>query len=329
MKSLFEFKREIFEIKNYRHFTDLAVYAFNYQYNQNEVYREFCDLLRINPQAINQLTNIPFLPVNIFKNRKVVSGRGNIKRIFSSSTTTGQHPSYHFVKDIELYEKSLMFNFEYFYGNPSEYIILALLPSYLERQGSSLVYMVEKLMKKSAYIHNGFYLFNFEELFKKIEVLEQEKKKYILLGVSFALLDFAAQYKIPLSSGIVMETGGMKGRRKEITREQLHNIICEAFGLKSVHSEYGMTELLSQAYSLENGIYLCPPQMKVLVRDTSDPFHTMTFGKGALNIIDLANIDSCCFISTSDLGEVYRDGSFKVLGRFDEAEVRGCNLMVS
>ncbi len=329
MESLVKFKREIFEIKNYRHFTDLAIYAFNYQYKQNEVYREFCDLLKINPKAINQLTDIPFLPVNIFKNRKVVSGSKNVERIFTSSSTTGQHPSHHFVKDIELYERSLIFNFEYFYGNPSEYTILALLPSYLERQGSSLVYMVEKLMDNSPSNHNGFYLYDFEGLFKKIEFLEQEKKKYILLGVSFALLDFAARYKIPIKNGIVMETGGMKGRRKEITREQLHNIICEAFSLKSVHSEYGMTELLSQAYSFENGIYRCSPQMKVLVRDTRDPLHTRIFGKGAFNIIDLANIDSCCFISTSDLGEVYPDGSFKVLGRFDEAEVRGCNLMVS
>ncbi|MEJ5266245.1 MAG: acyltransferase [Bacteroidales bacterium] len=329
MKSIVEFKKEIFEIKNYRQFADLALYAFNYQYHKNKVYKEFCDLLKINPQSISQLTDIPFLPVTIFKNRKVVSGIGNVERTFSSSSTTGQHPSYHFVKDISLYEKSLMFNFEYFYGNPSEYTILALLPSYLERQGSSLVYMVEKLMEKSASEHNGFYLYDFEGLLKKIEVLEHENKKFILLGVSFALLDFAVRYKFPLKNGIVIETGGMKGRKREITREQLHNIICEGFSIKSVHSEYGMTELLSQAYSFENGIYRCPPQMKVLVRETGDPLKTMIFGKGALNIIDLANIDSCCFISTSDLGEVDQNAGFKVLGRFDEAEVRGCNLMVS
>jgi phenylacetate-coenzyme A ligase PaaK-like adenylate-forming protein len=320
--------KEIFKKLHHRTFEELAISAFFFQYTNNYVYRQFCDLLKINPSDISKLSEIPFLPTSFFKTHKVLSDSTDNLTVFSSSTTTGTTPSQHFVSDLNLYKDSFRKSFELFYGAPENFTILALLPSYLEREGSSLILMVEELIKMTGKKESGFFLYDFESLALQIKELELKKEKYILLGVSFALLDFAENYPIKITHGIVMETGGMKGRRKELTRSELHTILQNSFGVSSIHSEYGMTELLSQAYSNKNGQYECPPWMKVLVRDTTDPRSINLLGTGALNIIDLANINSCCFIETADLGNVDNKGIFSVSGRFDSAEVRGCNLMI-
>ncbi len=302
--------------------------VFNQQFKNNLIYRSFCDLLYLSPSDIHQIEDIPFLPISFFKNKKVISGNKSTEIIFSSSGTTGSSTSRHHVSDLSIYEQSFLKAFQHFYGAPEDYVILGLLPSYLEREDSSLVYMVDTFIRKSQHPKSGFYLFNHEELHETLIELEASQTKTLLIGVSFALLDFIEKFPQQLKHTIVMETGGMKGRRKELIREDLHSILCEGFGVTQIHSEYGMTELLSQAYSKGDGIFHCPPWMKVLTREMEDPLSIQKTNKtGGLNIIDLANIHSCSFIATQDLGKVHEDGSFEVLGRFDDSDIRGCNLM--
>ncbi len=309
-------------------FEGLAMQAFYFQYMQNPVYHRYCDLLGIDVGAINYIEDVPFMPVEFFKTQKVICDERKPEIVFTSSSTTGTIPSSHYVADAEIYRKTFLSGFRQFYGEPSEFCILGLLPAYLERTGSSLVYMVDGLIRLSSNELSGFFLHNHAELYDTICKLEAMHHKYILIGVSFALLDFAEKYKPNMQHGIVMETGGMKGRRKEMVRSELHEMLKDSFGVQSIHSEYGMTELLSQAYSFGNGIYNCSRTMKVLVRETNDPLSVHRSGSGAINVVDLANIYSCSFLQTSDLGQVFDDGSFSVSGRFDSADVRGCNLMV-
>jgi len=323
------FQDRIFNIKDQSEFDEMALEIFNHQYSKNLIYNEYINNLGKNPVEIKSVTEIPFLPVEFFRNKKIVTGDLPVEMIFESSGTTGVTPGKHFVNDLRLYEKSFLKSFNLFYGDPGEYLITALLPSYTERESSSLVYMIGHLIQKSRHPLSGFYRDNTEELIKAIMRTKDENQKILLLGVSFALLDLAENQAPDLSCVIVMETGGMKGRRKEITRSELHTILKEKFNLSSIHSEYGMTELMSQAYSKGEGKYYCPPWMKVLLRDPHDPLFTSTeTGQtGGINIIDLANINSCSFIATSDLGRLHEDGGFEVLGRFDNSDIRGCNLL--
>ncbi len=315
-------------------FNKCALDIFRYQVNKNAVYRNYIKALKIDSNAVKKIEQIPFLPVQFFKTHKVVTGDNTGQQIFTSSATTGSLVSSHYVTDVSLYEKSFFTCFKKFYGNPEEYCLLALLPSYLEREGSSLVYMCDKLIKQSNHTLSGFYLSEFEKLLQTINQLIKQNQKFILLGVTYALLDFAEYVKDKnfehgISKGIIMETGGMKGKRKEMLRQEVHKVLKNAFGLQHIHSEYGMTELLSQAYSTKNGVYFCPPWMQVLIRDINDPFSIAGNSRtGGINVIDLANINSCAFILTQDLGRKYADGSFEVLGRFDDSDVRGCNLMI-
>jgi acyl-CoA synthetase (AMP-forming)/AMP-acid ligase II len=292
------------------------------------VYRSFCDLLYKHPSEITSSRDIPFLPIQFFKSRSIISGNAEPAITFSSSGTTGSITSKHHVTDLSLYENSFRTAFAKAYGNPSDFVILALLPSYLERSGSSLIYMVDDLIKSSNHPDSGFYLNNLDELAKKLVSLDTSEKKVLLIGVSFALLDLVEKHTFNLNNTIIMETGGMKGRRKEIIRPELHKILSTGFGVEKIHSEYGMTELLSQGYSSGDGAFTTPPWMKVYTRDTEDALTLLTDSKsGGLNIIDLANKNSCSFIATQDLGKVYEDGSFSVIGRFDNSDIRGCNLM--
>lgn len=308
-------------------FDELVQESFQFQYKNNLIYRSFCDALHIDPAKLSAIEKVPFLPIGFFKTHKVVSTEFIAETIFESSGTSQTIQSKHYVKSLALYEEAFTKGFTAQYGSPKNYCILGLLPSYLERSNSSLVYMVQKLMDKNNHPMNGFYLNNFKELFDRVQQLEKEGQPAILVGVTFGLLDFAEQYQLPLKNTIIMETGGMKGRREEMTREQVHQKLKHAFSLNTIHSEYGMTELLSQAYSKGNGIFQCPPWVKVLVRDEDDPFHIRTSGKGAINIIDLANVYSTSFIATDDVGEVFEDGSFRVLGRMDNSDIRGCSLL--
>lgn len=318
----------IFNIKTSHDFNKMALHVFNFQFENNPVYRSYCDLLYKHPSDVSHVKDIPFLPIQFFKSHKVLS-RPNSDKIFSSSGTTGNTTSKHYVSDLNIYENSFTKGFQQFYGDIKDYTILALLPSYLERDGSSLIYMVDCLIQQSLYPESGFYLNNLSDLKNTLLSLEQQNRKTLLIGVSFALLDLVEQHKFQLNNTIIMETGGMKGRRKELVREELHKYLKEGFGVKNIHSEYGMTELLSQAYSKEQGLFKCPNWMRVLTRDTEDPLTILnTSTSGGLNIIDLANINSCSFIATQDLGKVYPNNSFEVLGRFDHSDVRGCNLMV-
>jgi len=310
-------------------FEQQALKLFNYQFEQNRVYRSYCDLINTSPSEVNQLEDIPFLPIQFFKTHNLNSFQSQAALTFSSSKTTGQIASKHPVYDIELYIKSFEKGFNHFYGAIEDYVFLALLPSYLEREGSSLVFMADHLIKKTKRPESGFYLNDWAALRHQLEKGEQQKQKTLLLGVSFALLEGAENYNWKLKHTLIMETGGMKGMRKEWVRSALHQKLKESYGVSEIHSEYGMTELLSQAYSSGNGLFKCPPWMKVLSRSIEDPFEIIENGRtGALNIIDLANVDSCAFIATQDLGKVHAEGSFEVLGRFDHAEIRGCNLMV-
>ena len=319
----------IFKIKNRKEFEDLALQVFNFQFHNNKVYRSFCDLLYIHPSDIKSIEQIPFLPIQFFKSHKVLSSSLEIETVFTSSATTGSITSKHYVSNLSIYEQSFTRGFEHFYGDIKDYTILALLPSYLEREGSSLIYMVENLISASKFKESGFYLNNISELKNTLTSLDTSGRKILLIGVSFALLDLIETYKFSLKNTIIMETGGMKGRRKELIREALHAQLKTGFGVETIHSEYGMTELLSQAYSKENGIFNCPNWMRILARDTEDALSILPPGKtGGLNIIDLANINSCSFIASQDLGKVYNDGSFEVIGRFDNSDIRGCNLMV-
>ncbi|WP_149274566.1 LuxE/PaaK family acyltransferase [Pareuzebyella sediminis] len=319
----------IINITSQTDFEAKALETFNYQYKWNTTYRQFCDYLKKNAGSVQQVDDIPFLPISFFKTHKIISGKERSVIVFSSSGTTGSQTSKHFVQDLEFYKKSYSKGFQYFYGAIKNYCVLALLPSYLEREGSSLVYMVQDLIVKSGHPQSGFYLNNMAELRDKLEKLEHSGTKTLLIGVSFALLDMVEQYPLQLRHTIVMETGGMKGRRKELIREELHDRLKKGFGIDRIHSEYGMTELLSQAYSKGNGVFETPPWMNVKIRSTQDPLSYQPIGKtGGLNIIDLANRHSCSFIATQDLGKVNVNGGFEVLGRFDHSDVRGCNLMM-
>ena len=317
-------------IKTSENFNHLALKIFNYQFKNCKVYRSYCDLININCSDVKNYKQIPFLPISLFKTTKVKSFKGKSEKNFFSSSTSNDIPSKHYVKSLDLYSKSFMTCFNKFYGKESNYVILALLPSYLERKNSSLIYMVETLIKKSNKKDSGFYLYNYNKLIKTLKKLESINQKTILIGVSFALIDLIKYKKIKLKNTIVMETGGMKGRQKEISRKELHKLICNGFGIKEVHSEYGMTELLSQAYSTGNGIFKTPPWMKILIRSIDDPLESIGYEKaGGINIIDLANIDSCSFIATDDLGKKLKKGGFEILGRFDNSDLRGCNLLTS
>lgn len=319
---------EIFNIRTNTDFNGLALKIFRYQYENNPVYQKFVDFHIEDISNLKSYREIPFLPIEFFKTHKVYCANSPAQKIFTSSGTSGKNTSKHYIADTALYEKSFLKGFDYFYGNPSNYVILALLPSYLEREGSSLVYMAEKLIMLSNKKHSGFYLDNLSEL--KATLDKTKSQKTILLGVSFALLDLSVQFKLNLPELIVMETGGMKGRAKEIVREELHQKICTNLGVKSIHSEYGMTELLSQAYSKGDGNFNTPPWMKILIRDINDPKSLLNTNKsGGINIIDLANINSCSFIATKDLGRSFKNGSFEVLGRFDSSDIRGCNLLIN
>jgi phenylacetate-coenzyme A ligase PaaK-like adenylate-forming protein len=320
---------DIFTISNQKQFEKIALKVFRFQYENNLVYQEFCDLLKTNPQKVKALHQIPFLPIQFFKSHTVVSNNNPIEATFTSSGTTGTITSKHLVTDVSIYEESYRKGFSQFYGNIEDYVILALLPSYLEREGSSLIYMVEDLIQLTNNSNSGFYLNNHEELIQKLIELDQTGQNVILIGVTYALLDLIEKRTFNLQHTIIMETGGMKGKRKEMIREELHEQLCEGFGVTAIHSEYGMTELLSQAYSLGNGIFECPSWMQIHIRDTEDALSYINDGKtGGINVIDLANINSCSFIATQDLGKKYPYTTFEVLGRFDNSDIRGCNLMV-
>ncbi|NJB71136.1 phenylacetate-coenzyme A ligase PaaK-like adenylate-forming protein [Saonia flava] len=322
-------KNNIFSITSQEGFKSLALEIFAFQYHNNPVYHEFCTYLKAGPKNVKELEQIPFLPIQFFKTKEIISGKEKPVATFTSSGTTGAVTSKHLVTDVSLYEKSYLKGFAHFYGNIDEYCVLALLPSYLERDGSSLIYMANDLINKSNHPDSGFYLHDLNSLKDKLIKLETQKTKTLLIGVSFALLDMVEKHSLKLKHTIVMETGGMKGKRKEMIREELHTILKKSFGVGQIHSEYGMTELLSQAYSKGNGIFKTPPWMNILIRDTEDPLTIIGPDKtGGINVIDLANVNSCSFIATQDLGKVYLDGSFEILGRFDHSDIRGCNLMV-
>ncbi|RWY50994.1 LuxE/PaaK family acyltransferase [Mucilaginibacter gilvus] len=322
-------QEKIFAINNKAKFAETALQIFQYQAANCAVYKAFIEGLKIDPALITSVEHIPFMPVEFFKSHKVVTGESDADVIFTSSGTTGMVTSSHTVTDLSWYVQSFREAFKLFYGDIKNYTVLALLPAYLEREGSSLIYMAQDLITQSANSESGFFLYNHEELFGILQKQKAAGKPTLLIGVTFALLDFVEQYQIDFPQLIVMETGGMKGRRKEMIREELHSTLCAGFGVNAIHSEYGMTELLSQAYSKGEGIFNCPPWMKIITRDTNDPFTQVGAGKiGGVNIIDLANINSCSFIATQDLGKVYEDSSFEILGRFDNSDIRGCNLLV-
>ena len=320
---------EIFSITSQKEFHKIALKVFRYQFENNLVYQEFCVHLNKNPGNVKKILDIPFLPIQFFKSHQVVSTNHPNPTIFTSSGTTGSQTSRHFVADINLYEESYRKGFAYFYGAIQNYTLLALLPSYLERAGSSLIYMVEDLIKQNEKKASGFYLHNYEALIEQLKQLEHDGENTLLIGVTYSLLDLIEKLDFPLKNTIIMETGGMKGKRKEMIREELHAVLTKGFGVSQIHSEYGMTELLSQAYSFGDGIFECPPWMQVYMRDTEDALTWVANGKtGGINVIDLANLHSCSFIATQDLGKKYYNQSFEVLGRFDNSDIRGCNLMV-
>jgi hypothetical protein len=319
----------VFNIQNQSDFKTCALQVFRHQFKNNTVYRSFCDLLYIHSSDVKKVEEIPFLPIQFFKSHAVLSSTQAVKETFTSSGTTGSSVSKHMVTDLSWYTKSYTKGFEHFYGPIEDYTVLGLLPNYLERDGSSLIYMVDDFIKKSNKPASGFYLNNLTELSKTLIALDKKGEKVLLIGVTFALLDLIERQQFKLQNTIIMETGGMKGRRKEMIRNELHEILCAGFGVSKIYSEYGMTELLSQGYSSGDGVFDCPPWMKILARDTEDALTMVGTNKtGGLNVIDLANYNSCSFIATQDLGKVDNNGSFEVLGRFDHSDIRGCNLMV-
>ena len=319
----------VFNIQNQSDFKTCALQVFRHQFKNNAIYRSFCDLLYIHSSDVKEVEEIPFLPIQFFKSHAVLSSIQAVQETFTSSGTTGSSVSKHMVTDLSWYTKSYTKGFEHFYGPIEEYTVLGLLPNYLERDGSSLIYMVDDFIKKSNKPASGFYLNNLTELSKTLIALDKKGEKVLLIGVTFALLDLIERQQFKLQNTIIMETGGMKGRRKEIIRNELHEILCAGFGVSKIHSEYGMTELLSQGYSSGDGVFDCPPWMKILARDTEDALTMVGTNKtGGLNVIDLANYNSCSFIATQDLGKVDNNGCFEVLGRFDHSDIRGCNLMV-
>lgn len=321
-------QESVFSIQNPLEFEEMALAIFQYQAHENKVYKHFIECLGIDAALIDDMKDIPFLPIEFFKTQEIITNGKQIEETFTSSGTTGMQTSKHLVSDITWYENSFDKAFNLFYGEVKNYIVLALLPSYLERDGSSLIYMCEHLINNSEDERSGFYLNEFEKI-KSIIEENNGDKKVLLIGVTYALLDFAEQFPFEMKNTVVMETGGMKGRRREMLREEVHLQLSKAFKVNEIHSEYGMTELLSQAYSNGKGIFRTPPWMKILIRETQDPFSYQQFYRsGGINIIDLANVNSCSFIATQDLGKLYPDERFEVLGRFDNADVRGCNLLV-
>lgn len=320
----------IFNIYSESDFIDTSLEVFRFQYENNKVYKEWVDLLKVNPAKVNTLDKIPFLPIEFFKQHAIVTSEVNAGTItFTSSSTTSQVPSKHYVNDITIYETSFLKGFDFFYGNVKDYCILALLPGYLERKGSSLVYMCDRLIKESEHPLSGFFLNDFTKLRENIRQLKNAKQKTILMGVSYALMDLADTGIHLDENFIVMETGGMKGKRKELLKEELHHYLCKGFGISKIHSEYGMTELLSQSYSTGEGKFKSPPWMSFLIREVADPLTIRKDHKtGGINVIDLANINSCSFIATQDLGKLNENGELELMGRYDNSDVRGCNLMV-
>lgn len=310
-------------------FERLAIDLFHFQYQHNPVYNQYVNSLPNVGQAVKSLADIPFLPIQCFKTHTVKTTAFEATAVFESSGTTQTINSRHYLKDMGLYKRSFLTAFRQFYGPVSDWCIIGLLPSYLERRHSSLVVMVDELIRQSGHTASGFYLYEHEKLHGVLQELEQQGQKTLLIGVTFALLDFAEKFALPLQHTIIMETGGMKGRREEITRLEVHDILKAAFRLPAIHAEYGMTELLSQAYASGAGLLHCPPWMRVMVREEDDPFAVRPAGSGILNVIDLANIYSCSFIATEDVGRVYENGSFEVQGRMDNSDIRGCSLMVA
>jgi phenylacetate-coenzyme A ligase PaaK-like adenylate-forming protein len=315
-------------------FDDCAIKLFHFQYEHNPTYQAYCKLRKVIPENVKHTNDIPFLPIQFFKSKIIQTTNFTAQTIFESSGTTGSINSKHFVKDLNIYENAFMQGFKQFYGNEKDYCILGLLPSYLEKGNSSLVYMIDFLIKKSKNTNSGFYLYNYAELQKVLLNNEANNQKTLLIGVTYALLDFAEQFHVRLQNTIVMETGGMKGRRAELNRSQVHKILNDNFGCKNIHSEYGMTELLSQAYSTGNGIFECSKSMKIILRAEDEPTKILNNKPnetiiGAVNIIDLANIYSCAFIATDDLAKLYPNGSFEILGRLENSDIRGCGLMIA
>jgi phenylacetate-coenzyme A ligase PaaK-like adenylate-forming protein len=324
------FQHRIFSLSGLSAFNEEALGLFRYQYRNNPFYRRFADALGKDEQNVTELNQIPFLPVRFFRDEKIVSGRFEAEIVFESSGTTGTVPGRHYVADAGLYRRSFMAGLERVYGSLKDYTIFALLPSYLERGNSSLVYMVEHMIRYSGNTEGGFFLNDLENLRNRLLESRDAGKKIMLIGVTFALLDMAADFPLELPGAVIIETGGMKGRRKELTRAELHEVLSRGFRVDKIHSEYGMTELLSQAWSSGDGIFHCPPWMQILIADPNDPLSYLPDGRtGGINIIDLANVNSCAFLATQDLGRLLPDGSFEVMGRFDNSDIRGCSLMVN
>lgn len=320
---------KILNISSSQEFEKYSIEIFNYQFEKNTIYREFCRLTGKNPSNIRSSFEIPFLPIQFFKTHKIISSNQPIKKTFYSSGSTKNNLSKHHIIDLKLYEDCFLKIFMDFYGSPSQYNIIALLPTYLENKNSSLIYMVNKLIEKSENKHSGFYLDNYKELKEKLLYLEEGDKKTILFGVSYALLNLIDFHKFKLKKTIIIETGGMKGKRKELIKSELHQMLKIGFGVKNINSEYGMTELISQAYSIHNEKFKSPPWMKIYIRESEDPMNIKTDNKsGGINIIDLANYNSCSFIATDDLGKLDKDGNFEILGRLDNSDQRGCNLLI-
>ena len=320
---------KILNISSSQEFEKYSIEIFNYQFEKNTIYREFCKLTGKNPSNIRSSFEIPFLPIQFFKTHKIISSNQPIKKTFYSSGSTKNNLSKHHIIDLKLYEDCFLKIFMNFYGSPSQYNIIALLPTYLENKNSSLIYMVNKLIEKSENKHSEFYLDNYKKLKEKLLYLEEGDKKTILFGVSYALLNLIDFHKFKLKKTIIIETGGMKGKRKELIKSELHQMLKIGFGVKNINSEYGMTELISQAYSIHNEKFKSPPWMKIYIRESEDPMNIKTDNKsGGINIIDLANYNSCSFIATDDLGKLDKDGNFEILGRLDNSDQRGCNLLI-
>jgi hypothetical protein len=327
-------KSQIFNVDE-NNFEALSIELFRYQYANNAIYRKYCDLTIRDIESIKHLHEIPFLPIQFFKTQQITTGTFEAEAIFESSGTTGTINSKHYVKDLNWYTKSFLNGFDLFYGNIEAYCILGLLPSYLERKNASLVYMVNELINKSKNELSGFHLYDHKKLHDIIKSNEENKQKTLLIGVSYALLDFAENFPMKLNNTIVMETGGMKGKREEMTKQALHQALKDQFEAAEIHSEYGMTELLSQAYSFGKGIFNSPPWMKIVLRSEDNPLQTFPnvlkenkTQRGVVNVIDLANIDSCSFIATEDTGINYSDGTFEITGRLNNSDIRGCGLMI-
>ncbi len=324
-----EFQGNPFTIRSKKEFDKLALKIFRYQFENQPTYQQFCSLLKRTPDVVKTVEQIPFLPISFFKSHHIITNDCEPEIVFSSSGTTQTGQSKHPVAKVDIYRESFLQAFQLQYGNPEDYIILALLPSYQERQDSSLIFMVNELMARSQQPESGYYLNRNQELIENLLAYDRSGKNVLLIGVTYALLDLIETQTFRLENTIIMETGGMKGRRKELVKSELHELLCTGFGVSNIHSEYGMTELLSQAYSLGQGIFECPPWMEVHIREVQDPLQLVPNGRtGGINVIDLANVYSCSFIATQDLGKKFENGSFEVLGRFDNADIRGCNLLV-